>query len=402
MEHVDGGLIFSATDLINHLECPHLTHLNIEVALGRAELEPSRSDTTNLVARKGDEHERAHLDRLAEEGREIVRIGSEPGLEGTAGRAAHGRGDAGGGRGDLPGRAVRRRPLAWIQRLPAPRRASVGAGVVQLRGGGYEARPSREAVFPAAACFYSELVEAIQGGAPERMHVVLGTRESQTFRVAEFVAYYRSVKRGFEDPIVATPALSSDLSGAGRALRAVSLGGALRRAARGRRSSEPRGRIRRSQRTRLGRGGSRPSRSSLRRSRRIAPADRDRGRSRACVRRRAADGRSARRESSATNCSTPEEERGFARLPEPSEGDVFFDMEGDPFFDDGLEYLFGGLVLVEDCGSARFPGVLGHRSIEREAGVRGVHRFRHRAAGAETRTCTSTTTPPTRRPRSSG
>lgn len=55
MEHVDGGLIFSATDLINHLECPHLTHLNIEVALGREDPEPSRSDTTNLVARKGDD-----------------------------------------------------------------------------------------------------------------------------------------------------------------------------------------------------------------------------------------------------------------------------------------------------------------------------------------------------------
>ena len=39
---------------------------------------------------------------------------------------------------------------------------------------------------------------------------------------------------------------------------------------------------------------------------------------------------------------TPEEGRGFARLPRPSAGDVFFDMEGDPFFDDGgLEYLFG-------------------------------------------------------------
>lgn len=57
MEHIEGGLIFSATDLINHLECPHLTHLNIEVALGRENLKPSWSDTTNLVARKGDEHE---------------------------------------------------------------------------------------------------------------------------------------------------------------------------------------------------------------------------------------------------------------------------------------------------------------------------------------------------------
>ena len=88
MERVDGRLIFSATDLINHLECPHLTHLNIEVPRGQAELESSRSDTTSLIARKGDEHERGHLAQLIEEGREVVKIESgpgqrEPGMEGT-------------------------------------------------------------------------------------------------------------------------------------------------------------------------------------------------------------------------------------------------------------------------------------------------------------------------------
>ena len=50
-------------------------------------------------------------------------------------------------------------------------------------------------------CLYSELVEAIQGIQPARMHIVLGTRESQAFRVAEFAAYYRSVKHGFEDVV---------------------------------------------------------------------------------------------------------------------------------------------------------------------------------------------------------
>ena len=33
---------------------------------------------------------------------------------------------------------------------------------------------------------------------------------------------------------------------------------------------------------------------------------------------------------------------GLTRLPAPSEGDVFFDLEGDPFVGEGgLEYLFG-------------------------------------------------------------
>ena len=37
-----------------------------------------------------------------------------------------------------------------------------------------------------------------------------------------------------------------------------------------------------------------------------------------------------------------EPDKGLAALPEPSAGDVFFDMEGDAFAaDGGLEYLFG-------------------------------------------------------------
>ncbi len=36
------------------------------------------------------------------------------------------------------------------------------------------------------------------------------------------------------------------------------------------------------------------------------------------------------------------EDRGLFRLPEPNEGDLFFDFEGDPFAGtSGLEYLFG-------------------------------------------------------------
>ena len=54
----------------------------------------------------------------------------------------------------------------------------------------------------------------------------------------------------------------------------------------------------------------------------------------------------------------PEEGRGFARLPEPRPGDLFFDMESDPFYEsEGLEYLFG-VTRVEAWG-AGLPLVLG-------------------------------------------
>jgi predicted RecB family nuclease len=52
--------------------------------------------------------------------------------------------------------------------------------------------------------------------------------------------------------------------------------------------------------------------------------------------------------------------KGFDRLPRPDPGDIFFDMEGYPFFEDGsnLEYLFG-LVTVDD-GQPRFDALWAH------------------------------------------
>lgn len=45
--------------------------------------------------------------------------------------------------------------------------------------------------------------------------------------------------------------------------------------------------------------------------------------------------------------------QGLARLPTPSAGDVFFDLEGDPFIgDSGLEYLFG--CVYEDAGGLHY------------------------------------------------
>ena len=47
------------------------------------------------------------------------------------------------------------------------------------------------------------------------------------------------------------------------------------------------------------------------------------------------------------------EEHGLSLLPEPSEGDVFFDLEGDPFVGlTGREYLFG--LVLADAGRPRY------------------------------------------------
>jgi uncharacterized protein len=56
------------------------------------------------------------------------------------------------------------------------------------------------------------------------------------------------------------------------------------------------------------------------------------------------------------------EGRGFARLPQPNPGDLYFDMEGDPLFDGGLEYLFGFVHVV--AGKQEFLPFWGHTRAE--------------------------------------
>ena len=65
----------------------------------------------------------------------------------------------------------------------------------------------------------------------------------------------------------------------------------------------------------------------------------------------------------------PEERRGLGLLPAPSPGDVFFDMEGDPFFDPacGLEFLFGVLWREPDGSVAYRPFWAYDREGERRA-----------------------------------
>lgn len=60
--------------------------------------------------------------------------------------------------------------------------------------------------------------------------------------------------------------------------------------------------------------------------------------------------------------------RGFARLPPPDAGDLFFDIEGFPFEDGGREYLLGVYGRFEGAATAEFRPIWGHdRAAEKRA-----------------------------------
>jgi len=67
--------------------------------------------------------------------------------------------------------------------------------------------------------------------------------------------------------------------------------------------------------------------------------------------------------------------RGFALLPHPQPGDIFFDMEGDPLHPEGLEYLFGILGPFGPGGEQEFKDFWAHNHAEEKASFEAFMRF---------------------------
>ena len=64
MQAIDGRLIYSATDLVGFLECPHLANLNRAVAEGHLEVPKENDAVLDRIAQRGLQHEARFLDRL--------------------------------------------------------------------------------------------------------------------------------------------------------------------------------------------------------------------------------------------------------------------------------------------------------------------------------------------------
>src|SRR3989338_2248075 len=75
MQSRDGHVFLSPSDLNDHVECPHLTTPALAGAQGGRARPHVPDEEADLLRRKGEMHEGAHLERLRAEGRTIVEIG---------------------------------------------------------------------------------------------------------------------------------------------------------------------------------------------------------------------------------------------------------------------------------------------------------------------------------------
>ncbi len=67
------------------------------------------------------------------------------------------------------------------------------------------------------------------------------------------------------------------------------------------------------------------------------------------------------------------ENKGFSRIPHPTAGDLFFDMEGDPFSDTKLEYLFGVYFIINN--NEQFVTFWGHNQAEEKEAFKAFMQF---------------------------
>jgi uncharacterized protein len=318
----DGQLQLSPSDVTAYLACSHLTTLELAVTRGDL-VEPPPGEQAELVFRKGREHEAAYLERLRAEGKTIVEIELEPDFDWE--RAAR-----------ETEEAIRSGIDVVYQGVLSDGRWRGQADFLERREDGfYEAVDTKLArtakpAYILQLCFYSEQLGRLQGHEPELIHVLLGSGERQSFRPQEFAAYARRVRGRLEEFVADPPETSampvdhcgicgflpicqawweevdhlSLVAGCGRVqigkleAEGITTFTALAEA------SEPHGKLR--------------LQAQLQRQRRKTGEP-------------------------VYELLEPEPESGFALLPDPSPGDLFFDLEGNPFWDEdgSLEYLWG-------------------------------------------------------------
>jgi predicted RecB family nuclease len=369
MQLIDNQPVFAATDLVGFLACEYLTALE-RAAMKDLVKRPNRSDPElDVIRKRGIQHEERYLAELRADGLSVASIerrddedrGDQLRRQ-TAETIEHMRAGV-----DVIYQATffDGRWLGYadfLLRVDDPERASVWGPYH------YEVADTKLARHVKAGailqvCSYVEQLERIQGVRPREMRIVLGgsARETATLRVDDYFAYYLMAKQRFEAVVLGTPAqpVIAPVYPMPHASEPVQHCGVCRWAE----LCEQRRReddhlslvagITSHQRRALVAAGietmttlaNAPAPLTLN-GLSTASLERIHDQARLQV-----QGRGIKPPLHELILPKPggpiEPERGIASLPEPDDGDLFFDIEGDPYaYDDGLDYLFGVLDLA--------------------------------------------------------
>lgn len=338
----NGQIVYSPSDLINYSESPFISWLDRMFLQRAGGLKPGAADAgRELLQRKGDQHELSFLKQLQEEGRDVcelpidyesdsialtrnaIRDGREIIYQGVLTLAPFE------GRSDFLVRCrLSPRPIyeVWDTKL---------------------ARKSKP-YFLLQLCCYAEMLAEEQGVIPERVAVVLGDGSRHYFNTGDYIYYFANVKENFltfqasfdelnPPPIEHVPPLSRWSSHIEELLEQRD---SLVQVANIRAAT-----IKRLQAHGINTMDQLASTTSPAIAG-IMESTFDSLKQQARLQVESKGLPSPRFE--IVLPSSDEPRRGLSLLPPASTGDVWFDMEGYPHFEGGLEYLFGAVVTEPD------------------------------------------------------
>jgi predicted RecB family nuclease len=352
-----GSVIYSASDLVSFLECEHTTSLgliDLDTPLPRA---PADEEVT-LLHDKGLAHEGRYVEQLKATGGAFVDLSGTQNVDARIRATVQAMHD---GADIVYQGALRSGDLIgypdFLRRVTRP--SSFGEH-------GYEVvdtklARSTKAKFIVQLSAYSSCLAEAQGNEPVMMHVVLGDLSEVNYRYNDYSRYVGQLRRRFEARLTAgasgtypEPCDYCDLC-------KWSILCEQRRIDDDHLSQVAN--ITKIQTRRLQAGGV-PTLAALgmldaaASVTKIARETLDRLRNQARLQLEARTTGQRKVEL----LDALDDLRGFAVLPRPDAGDLFFDMEGDPYEEGGLEYLFG--VYFLEAGEPKFRAFWAHSRAE--------------------------------------
>lgn len=324
----------SASDLMRFTGCRHATTLDLRY-MEHGDIAPAADgDEAELLQRQGDEHEFSHLAKLRAAGHSVIEIPKDDrslersvALTEVALRAGPDvvfqgalLGGAWGGYSD------------FLERVERP--SALGAFSYEVVDTKLKRRPDPKHVLQLA--LYSDLLAALQGVRPEAAHLELGNGERFSVRLSDVSSYARHGRTLLERFLLDRPATRPEpVSACGLCRWRVHCKAEWDRAD----SLALLAGITRSQRAKIEAEGIDTATALAGRTSRI-PRMAAETQARLTTQARL---QTARRAGGAPTFELRDfvPGKGFDLLPKPDDGDVFYDIEGDPYHEGGLEYLHG-------------------------------------------------------------
>jgi len=203
LKRTGNGFRLSATDLANHLACTHLTNLDVKASQGKIASPDWENPSLAVMQMRGIEHERAYIDHLKSKGCNVTdlseiespTIAREKTIEAMKSGV------------DVIVQAALG-DEQWFGKADILRKVPVTSSLGVWSYEAADTKLSKETKSGAVLqlCLYSEGIGEIQGTLPEHMHVVSPGNEftESIYRVSDYLAYYRFVKSRILKTIEAT------------------------------------------------------------------------------------------------------------------------------------------------------------------------------------------------------